>query len=228
MRCVQSYLESLTFISHVGVETLNGDTVRFRLTTRGGAGTAAACACLEWPFAADRRRRQRNSALPTAPVARRVPDGSAPDPEHHQFACRILLVVPIALALVHRRLDTALCCSRWRRHRMRPTAFSPSASAGSSELGAMLDPLADKLLLATRVRAARRPGARAAVADGGGGRARRHHRARRAAAYRLCIGPVEAHPVATSASSIRCARQRSFCAVIAPSRSSPCRPAGCW
>ena len=34
---VQSYLESLTFISHVSVEALSGDTVRFRLTTRGGA-----------------------------------------------------------------------------------------------------------------------------------------------------------------------------------------------
>jgi len=34
---VQGYLESLTFVSHVGVEALNGDTVRFRLTTRGGA-----------------------------------------------------------------------------------------------------------------------------------------------------------------------------------------------
>jgi uncharacterized protein len=35
---VQGYLESLTFIAHVGVETLNCDTVRFRLTTRGGPG----------------------------------------------------------------------------------------------------------------------------------------------------------------------------------------------
>ena len=34
---VQAYLESLTFISHVTVDALNGDTVRFRLTTRGGA-----------------------------------------------------------------------------------------------------------------------------------------------------------------------------------------------
>jgi hypothetical protein len=33
---VQRYLESLTFIARVGVEALNGDTVRFRLTTRGG------------------------------------------------------------------------------------------------------------------------------------------------------------------------------------------------
>jgi hypothetical protein len=33
---VQAYLESLTFIAHVGVEGLSGDTVRFRLTTRGG------------------------------------------------------------------------------------------------------------------------------------------------------------------------------------------------
>lgn len=34
---VQNYLESLAFISHVGVESLSGNVVRFRLTTRGGA-----------------------------------------------------------------------------------------------------------------------------------------------------------------------------------------------
>jgi hypothetical protein len=34
---VQSFLESLTFIAHVGVDALSGDAVRFRLTTRGGA-----------------------------------------------------------------------------------------------------------------------------------------------------------------------------------------------
>jgi hypothetical protein len=33
---LESYLESLTFISHVGVESMSGDTVRFRLSTRGG------------------------------------------------------------------------------------------------------------------------------------------------------------------------------------------------
>jgi uncharacterized protein len=33
---LESYLESLTFISHVSVESLTGDTVRFRLATRGG------------------------------------------------------------------------------------------------------------------------------------------------------------------------------------------------
>jgi len=32
---LQSYLESLTFVSHVSVEALSGDTVRFRLSTRG-------------------------------------------------------------------------------------------------------------------------------------------------------------------------------------------------
>ncbi|HTV97903.1 MAG TPA: DUF2066 domain-containing protein [Steroidobacteraceae bacterium] len=36
---IQSYLESLSFISHVAVESLSGDAVRFRLTTRGGAET---------------------------------------------------------------------------------------------------------------------------------------------------------------------------------------------
>jgi hypothetical protein len=33
---LESYLESLTFITHVSVESLSGDTVRFRLSTRGG------------------------------------------------------------------------------------------------------------------------------------------------------------------------------------------------
>jgi hypothetical protein len=34
---VQSYLQSLAFISHVGVDSLSGNTVRFRLSARGGA-----------------------------------------------------------------------------------------------------------------------------------------------------------------------------------------------
>jgi uncharacterized protein len=34
---VQSFLQSLTFITHVSIEALDGDAVRFRLTTRGGA-----------------------------------------------------------------------------------------------------------------------------------------------------------------------------------------------
>jgi hypothetical protein len=34
---VETYLESLTFISHVSVESLSGNVVRFRLATRGGA-----------------------------------------------------------------------------------------------------------------------------------------------------------------------------------------------
>jgi hypothetical protein len=34
---LQAYLESLSFISRVNVAALTGDTVRFRLTTRGGA-----------------------------------------------------------------------------------------------------------------------------------------------------------------------------------------------
>jgi hypothetical protein len=33
---VENYLESLAFISHVGVEALSGDSARFHLTTRGG------------------------------------------------------------------------------------------------------------------------------------------------------------------------------------------------
>lgn len=34
---IENYLESQTFISHLGVQAMSGDTVRFRLATRGGA-----------------------------------------------------------------------------------------------------------------------------------------------------------------------------------------------
>jgi len=34
---IQSYLESLTFVARVSIESLSGDTVRFRLSTRGNA-----------------------------------------------------------------------------------------------------------------------------------------------------------------------------------------------
>jgi uncharacterized protein len=40
----QAYLESLSFVSHVDVVSLSGDTVRFRLTTRGGAESLHAIA----------------------------------------------------------------------------------------------------------------------------------------------------------------------------------------
>ena len=53
---VQNHLESLAFISHVGVEGLNGNVVRFRLTTPRRRRCAAAMRCPERSFAAERRR----------------------------------------------------------------------------------------------------------------------------------------------------------------------------
>jgi hypothetical protein len=47
---VQSYLESLTFISHVSVVALTGDSIRFRLTTRGGAESLRRTLSLNGPL----------------------------------------------------------------------------------------------------------------------------------------------------------------------------------
>jgi hypothetical protein len=47
---VQTYLESLSFISHVGVEALHGDTVRFALLARGGAATLQRALSLHGPL----------------------------------------------------------------------------------------------------------------------------------------------------------------------------------
>ncbi len=47
---VQTYLESLSFISHVGVEALHGDTVRFALLARGGTATLQRALSLRGPL----------------------------------------------------------------------------------------------------------------------------------------------------------------------------------
>lgn len=47
---VQSYLESLTFISHVSVVALTGDSIRFRLTTRGGTESLRRTLSLNGPL----------------------------------------------------------------------------------------------------------------------------------------------------------------------------------
>jgi hypothetical protein len=47
---VQSYLESLTFISRVSVVALTGDSIRFRLTTRGGAESLRRALSLNGPL----------------------------------------------------------------------------------------------------------------------------------------------------------------------------------
>jgi hypothetical protein len=56
---VQSYIESLTFVSRVDVEALSGDTVRFRLTTRGGAESLHALGGRLQPIAAGENGIQR-------------------------------------------------------------------------------------------------------------------------------------------------------------------------
>ena len=47
---VENYLESRAFISHVSVEALTGETVRFRLTTRGGAESLQRALALNGPL----------------------------------------------------------------------------------------------------------------------------------------------------------------------------------
>jgi hypothetical protein len=57
---VQSYLESLAFVSHVGVDSLSGNVVRFRLTARGGAESLQHALALKMqPLAAGENGMQR-------------------------------------------------------------------------------------------------------------------------------------------------------------------------
>jgi len=45
---LENYLESLTFISHVSVESLTGDTGQIPLATRGGGDSLQRAAIVEW------------------------------------------------------------------------------------------------------------------------------------------------------------------------------------
>jgi cardiolipin synthase (CMP-forming) len=62
---------------------------------------------------------------------------------------RLLLIVPIAVALVHQRLDTTLILFAIAALSDALDGFLAKRFGWQSELGAILDPIADKLLLAT-------------------------------------------------------------------------------
>ena len=107
------------------------------------------------------------------------------------------------------------CCSRSRPLSDAADGFLAKRFGWQSELGGVLDPIADKVLLGHGVRHLESYATGAAVADGGGGCARRHHRAGRRGLSHL-------HRAADGASlvhqqdSTRCVRQASYLAVVEP------------
>lgn len=116
---------------------------------------------------------------------------------------RILLIVPIALALVHHRLDETLMLFAIAALSDVLDGFLARRFRWQSELGAILDPIADKLLLATVFISLGVLGlvplwlmaaalARDAIIVSG------------AAAYRLFIGPLTAQPSLVSKFNTLC------------------------
>ncbi len=116
---------------------------------------------------------------------------------------RILLVLPIAIALAHRQLETAIGLFALAAVSDAADGFLARRFHWQSELGGILDPIADKLLLASvfvtlsflklvplwLMAAAV---ARDIVIVGG------------AASYRFFIGPVAAHPSVVSKANTLC------------------------
>lgn len=106
---------------------------------------------------------------------------------------RILLVIPIAMALVHRRFNTALWLFAVAAASDAADGFLAKRCGWQSAAGAILDPLADKLLLATLfvllAILGLVPPWLTAVAVG-----RDIVIVLGALAYRLCIGAVEMNP----------------------------------
>jgi len=124
---------------------------------------------------------------------------------------RILLTVPIALALVHQQLDTTLILFAIAALSDALDGFLARRFGWQSELGAILDPIADKLLLATVFISLTVLGlvplwlmaaalARDAIIVSG------------AAAYRVFIGPLTAQPSMVSKLNTLC--QAAFVLVV--------------
>jgi cardiolipin synthase (CMP-forming) len=124
---------------------------------------------------------------------------------------RLLLIVPIALALVQQRLDTTLILFAIAALSDALDGFLARRFGWQSELGAILDPLADKLLLATVFISLTMLGrvplwlmaavlARDLIIVSG------------AAAYRVFIGPLTAHPSLVSKLNTLC--QAAFVLVV--------------
>ena len=190
-----------TFDFACGRGGLNGDTVRFRLTTRGGAEALQHALALNGRLQPMRRRRERDSALPIASVERRV--RWLRQIPNLISSIRILLVVPIAVALLHHQLhDDPRACSASPPYPTRPMAFSPSASAGrprSAQCSIRPPTSCCWRRCSSRWRAA----ADTAVVDGGGAGARHHHRARRRR-LPVCYGPIEVRPSIVSKLNTLC------------------------
>ena len=124
---------------------------------------------------------------------------------------RIALIVPIAAALVHKQLDTTLVLFATAALSDALDGFLAKRFGWQSELGSILDPIADKLLLATVFVSLTVLGlvppwlmaaalARDAVIVTG------------AAAYRLFIGPLTAQPSLVSKLNTLC--QAAFVLVV--------------
>jgi cardiolipin synthase (CMP-forming) len=116
---------------------------------------------------------------------------------------RILLVVPIAMALAHRQLETSILLFALAAASDGADGFLARRFGWQSELGGILDPIADKLLLSSAfvtlsflkwvplwLMAA--VVARDIIIVGG------------AASYRFFIGPVAAHPSVVSKCNTLC------------------------
>jgi len=116
---------------------------------------------------------------------------------------RMLLVIPISLALVHRQFNTALGLFALAAASDAADGFLAKRCGWQSAIGAILDPLADKLLLATLFVLLAMLGLvplwLTAVAVG-----RDIVIVLGALAFRVCIGPVEMRPSGISKLNTLC------------------------
>jgi len=140
---VQSYLESLTFVSRVSVQGLSGDTVRFRLTTRGGIEPLQHAIALSGGAAAPARGATMEFSAFSSIADRDLMRRWLRQLPNIISSIRIALVVPSPGARASSPPRHALAVRGGSRLR-RPRRLSRQALRLQSEFGGVLDPVADK------------------------------------------------------------------------------------
>ena len=140
-----NYLEGMTLVRGVALEQVAGDKMRFRLAVRGDAATLRRAIALDQPAGADGRGRWRCGGSARVPLS-----ALSADAAHSQCALHPAHAAGRAGGLAAGRpttIGSRSCMFAFAAATDGLDGFLAKRFGWTSELGKILDPLADKILL---------------------------------------------------------------------------------